>query len=258
MAKTKLHELLAVEGNLKEQANTARKDLLNTFEKKRHLFKETRKVFHSTEENGPKEDEITEALDLNTTVPREIEWIRPMLQKAMDASYQVCEGNMGARGAITLEDGTVIAANVPATALMELGHRLKDLQTFVAGIPTLDPAKGFKLDPARSSDGDVFQAREERKPKTRKNKRGLLLSPPTDKHPAQVTLIEEDIPIGYYLEQEWSGLVTPARKADLLGRVEDLVRATKQALSRANEIELEVSTHKIGSKLLTYVFAESK
>lgn len=249
----KLHELLAVEGNLKAQAEAARKDLLNTFEKKRHLFRESRKTFHSSEENAAP-DVVEDQLDLNTTVPREIEWITGFIQKAIDAGYQVCEGNMGARADIVLDDNTAIAKSVPATALMELGHRLKDLQDFVAGIPTLDPAKGFTLDPARGT--GIYKAREERKTRTRKIKRGLELAKATDKHPAQVTLIEEDIPIGTIIEQEWSGLVTPARKADLLERVEELIRAVKKARSRANEIELEVQSHKIGSVLLKYVFAE--
>ena len=47
---TKLHELLAVQGNLSGQATKKRTDLTATFEKKRHLFEETRKTFTPNEE----------------------------------------------------------------------------------------------------------------------------------------------------------------------------------------------------------------
>ena len=46
----KLHELLAVEGSLKAQAEKVRTDLADTFEKKRHLFSEKRVTFSSSEE----------------------------------------------------------------------------------------------------------------------------------------------------------------------------------------------------------------
>ena len=39
----KLHELLAVQSNLSGKATKKRTDLKTTFEKKRHLFEETRK-----------------------------------------------------------------------------------------------------------------------------------------------------------------------------------------------------------------------
>jgi hypothetical protein len=49
----KLHELLAVSGNLKGQADTTRKDLKNTFEKKRHLFEEEVVTFVPSEDGVP-------------------------------------------------------------------------------------------------------------------------------------------------------------------------------------------------------------
>jgi hypothetical protein len=53
---------------------------------------------------------------------------------------------------------------------------------------------------------------------------------------------------------EWSSLITPALKADLLERSEALFRAITQARSRANDIEVDAKSHKIGKVLLGYVF----
>ena len=47
---SKLHELLAVEGDLRTQAESCRKDLQNTFEKKQHHFSKKLVVFKSKEE----------------------------------------------------------------------------------------------------------------------------------------------------------------------------------------------------------------
>jgi len=56
------------------------------------------------------------------------------------------------------------------------------------------------------------------------------------------------------LDQEWSSLITPALKSELLERCDILLRAIKKARSKANEQELEVSKHKIGKKLLEFIF----
>lgn len=87
----KLHELLAVEGNLEQQANKVRADLIGTFEKKRHLFEEKRIVFTPSVET---EKETVEAQsDIQSSVAKELVWISGHIAKSLDASYQVAEAN---------------------------------------------------------------------------------------------------------------------------------------------------------------------
>jgi hypothetical protein len=74
----------------------------------------------------------------------------------------------------------------------------------------------------------------------------------TKEHPAQTELLNVDVPIGKISEQEWSGLISPAEKAELLGRVEVLARAVRRARSRANDVEVD-TTKKLGKALLDYV-----
>jgi len=249
---TKLHELLAAEGNLETQAIATRSDLSNSFEKKRHLFEETRITFVSNEEG--KQPQLESISEIQSTVPKELEWLQPFLAKAIDASYQVDETNTQARGDIILDDETnsIIATAVPATALLELEKRLTEwVLNFVKVIPTLDPAKGFQVDPSRG-DG-YYKARDIQKTRTKKDSKVITLAQPTKEHPAQVQLVPVDVPIGTINEQQWSGLITPKTKADMLDRAETLIRAVKRARSRANEAE--VDTHKkIAKNLLQYVF----
>ncbi len=81
-----------------------------------------------------------------------------------------------------------------------------------------------------------------------------MLYEATKEHPAQVKEIVEDLPIGAILEQEWSSLITPATKADLIDRCDILLRAVKKARARANELDTDVATNKIGKKLLEFIF----
>lgn len=246
----RLHELLAVEGNLKAQADKTRADLMSTFEKKSHHFGEKIQTFKSYEEGALP---VTEGqLDLQTTVPKELQWAAPFMVKALDASYSVAEANTQARADVVLEDGTVLLAGLPATALLELEKRAKEFHDFVSAIPTLDPAKGFRPDPDKGS--DVFRAREDRKVRTKKTLKVLTLAAATDKHPAQAKEYTEDIPVGDIITMEWSGLITTAAKGDMLARCEDFARAVKLARSRANDFMIEKNSPKIGTGITKFIF----
>lgn len=253
MNKPKLHELLAVETSLENQSNKVRAELAATFEKKRHLFEEKRVTFTPLKEGLAPSTESQS--DIQSNIRKEFDWIQPFIVKALDASYQVAEANTVARADIVLEDETVIATGVPATALLELEKRVAEIQALVTATPTLDPAKGFQLDDQRA--GGIYKAREVNKPRTAKVKDVVVLYPATEQHPAQVQLLDKDVQTGTIQEQEWSGLITPATKAELIARVETLARAVRSARSRANTVEVD-TTKKIGSKLLAYVFAPLK
>jgi len=54
-------------------------------------------------------------------------------------------------------------------------------------------------------------------------------------------------------EQEWSGMLTPARKAELLDRCEALRRALKTALQRSNTVEVPDPVEPVSAKLFGYV-----
>lgn len=246
----KLHELLAVDRNLKGQAEKTRTELMTTFEKKTHLFSEKTVSYTPYGEGG--QTVVEGQLDIQTTVAKELKWISEFLVKALDVSYQVAEANTIARADVILEDGTTLLSQVPATALLELEKRAKELHDFVVSIPTLDPAKGFRLDVDRGI--GIFKARDDRKVRTKKTNKVLTLAPATDKHPANVQVVVEDVPVGDIVTLEWSGLITTAAKGDMLSRVEDLTRAVKKARARANDTEVSQKDQKIGANVVNYVF----
>lgn len=245
----KLHELLAVEGNLENQAAKAVTDLKNTFEKKRHLFEEKLIAFTPNTEGASQAIEAQSSIQ--STIPKELAWISNFISKSLDASYRVSEANTQARADIILENGTVIAEKVPATALLELEKRIAEIHNLVLAIPTLDPAKGFSPDEARGA--GFFQARAVNKSRTKKDKKVIVLYAATTEHPAQTQLIDVDVVTGTVSEQEWSSLITPAKKSEYISKVEDLGRAIRQARARANGQEVD-TTKSIGANLLKHIF----
>lgn len=246
---SKLHELLAVESNLREQAGVTKKDLLNTFEKKKHHFSEAVQTFKSDTEGVP--DKVEEKLGLQSTINKELQWIGDKLASSMDIAHQIDIANTTAKADVVLENGTVILKDVPATSLLQLEKKLKDVQELIAAVPTLDPAKGFEPDPDRGV--GIFKARDVERLRTEKKFEYVVMVAPTDKHPAQVKELFVDKPVGKILIQEWSSLITVADKGDMLDRVESLLRAVKKARSRANEQEVDVKANKIGQILFDFV-----
>lgn len=244
----KLHEVLGAQTQITQQADKTRTELAATFEKKRHLFAEKRSTFKSTQEGTPDVSEIQSTLQ--STVAKELSWITPILVRHIDNEATIDAGNTIAKADVKLDDGTVILTGVPATQLMQLAKRLNDIFTLVSAIPTLDPAAGFMPDPSRGE--GIYVARETRKQRTKKIQQPLVLIQPTEHHPGQAQLITNDVVIGDLIEQEWSGLITPAEKSDMLDRIEELRRAVKTARARANDVP--VDDVKIGQKLLDRIF----
>lgn len=247
----KMHELLAVNDDQKGQATKTRGDLISTFSTKSHLFRKKIVTFRPNEENIPPTTEAQS--DIQTTLSKEIHWVSGFLTKAVDSGYQIDIGNTQAKADLVVDGmSEPLAKDVPATSLLQLEKHLVAVRELAAAIPTLDPAQGFTED--KTLGKGYWVARDIVKGRTKKVKKVLTLAPATDKHPAQVQTYDEDVTIGTILEQEWSALTTPAIKSEVLARVDNLIQAVKKARSRANSLELDVTAHKIGKKLMDYVF----
>lgn len=248
----KLTEYLSSQTQLKSHAQAMRTALIDvTFGKKSHHFREKLVTFESNKENEPAVQEEQQLLQ--TTVAQELAWLKPVLAKALDSEATIDKGNQFARGDVIV-DGKPLFEQVPATQLLQLEKRLNELHGLVMAIPTLDPTKSFVPAPERG-DG-IYRARDVRKTRTQKVVTHVVVVPPTDKHPAQVKDDTIDTPIGVVTEREWSGLLAPSEKSDMLTRVETLKAAVKQARARANDTYVEEV--KIGDTLLDYVFANKR
>jgi hypothetical protein len=158
-------------------------------------------------------------------------------------------GNANAKADIVLEDGTTILTDVPVDYLLFLEKQLIDLRTFVAKLPTLDPAQTW----SPSQEAGIWQAQPAQTTKTKKVLKVLEKAAATDKHPAQVETYHEDVLVGTWTTIKLSGAIPVSRQEELISRVEELQRAVKFARETANSIE--VQNAEAGQAILGYLFA---
>ena len=72
----------------------------------------------------------------------------------------------------------------------------------------------------------------------------------------RVKEVFEDVPVARITKDSYSGMFTSAQKADIIGRLDALLKAVKQARQRANNVEADKS--KFGSIITKFLLGEFK
>ncbi len=246
----KLHEVLAVESGLQTAAKKINEETIRTFDKKdEHFVGTTREVKHFAEEDQKLDTSETKAMV--TTVFDKLLYTVGANVRALDAYLQKEATNQKASADIVVGDQTLATA-VPATVLLGLETKLAELRAVYEKIPTLAPGPTWVADKARRAAGGVWRADSPDVTfRTRKTIKPVVMSPATEHHPAQVQAVSEDVPVARITTQHWSGMISSAEKSDLLGRIDQLLRAVKRARQRANNTEVEKRT--IGKVLFDFL-----
>lgn len=250
MSKSKLHELLAVESDLQGAANKIMAETKDTFNKRADHFT----GFHKdlTMLDAAREPEAAagaEHKELVSTVDEKLAYTEKTVIKYFDALLQKEKTNQNAKADLIV-DGVTIGKDLPATFLLGLETRLKAVKEYYEAIPTLQP--GVAWVPDTTQRPGVYKAStQDVRTKTEKTIKAKVLYDATKEHPAQIDKWTEDVVIGLFKTDRWSGMLSPAQKSELLGRLDALMQATKQARQRANHAEV-VSDH-IGKALFDFV-----
>lgn len=248
--KAQLHELLAVEADLTNTTKAMLEEAANTFAKKPDHFKGFVKSLTYFDETRRSEDERGEKA-LVTTVSDKLNYATNYAARLYDAVLQKEEANQRANADLVV-DGTTIGTNLPATFLLGLESRLKAVQQVLLAIPTLDPAMIWSED-AGAGDG-IYRAEPQTAKRGEKQVRSKVLYEATKEHPAQIEKWNEDVAVAKIETVHTSAMWTPRKKADVLGRLDKLIRATKKARQRANTVE--VSNLRVGKALFDYIQGE--
>jgi hypothetical protein len=238
--KAKLFALLAVEPDLSK----ACKSIINEASKtlgKREFFtgseKKLRMFDDQVESTFPVEHQ-----KMTTTVNEKLAYVEPFIIKYWDAVYQKDLTNCTAKADLVL-DGKVVAKDVPATFLLGLEAKLKNLRDLYLTIPTL--GSGIDWEIAKNLGDDVYKrVTPEESTKTQTGFRAIVLyhakfpkeGERGESQPAQVEKISETKDIGMYEKQVWSGMLSPADKSKLIGRIDTAMMSVKDARSRANSV----------------------
>jgi hypothetical protein len=244
----KLHELLAVEGDLEGESKKITAEAVDTFNK-RDRFEGHVKTTKMLDE-ARKGEETVDYKAITTTVAEKLAYVRQSAVRYLDAFLQKETTNQTAKADLVV-DGVVLAKDVPATALLGLESKLKSVRAMYEALPTLAPGVEWEFDAAQG----VYKVKHpEERFKTEKSLKFQIMVPATDKHPAQVEKWTADVPIGKIIEEKISGMISPVEKSALLGRIDTLIRAVKKARQRANSADVVEVT--IGTALFDYIHAK--
>jgi len=171
------------------------------------------------------------------------------LTKLFDVTATKDWANCTAKANVTV-DGRTLISDVPATYLLFLEKQLTDLHTLVSKLPVLDASETWVFDQA----ADCWATEPVQTTKTKKIPRNHVKAEATEKHPAQVEVYYEDIPVGYWTTVKFSGALPARRVNELLDRVEKLQQAVKFAREEANGVD--VVDQRVGDAVFGYLFTQ--
>ncbi len=155
-------------------------------------------------------------------------------------------GNQQATADIKVGSQVILPA-VPVTTLLFLEKQLNDLETFIDKLPTPDPSHDWNFDPNLNQ----LKTRQQETVRTKKVPKNHVKAAATDKHPAQVEVYMEDIPVGRWLQTLFTGRVPAQTKSQVLSRVKLLKDAVKLAREEANTIK--VDPRKIADPIFKFI-----
>jgi len=247
MAKGKLHELLAVEADLEGRSRNIMDETRKVFKEKPMLFMGSVRTYSPIIEDGVNYPDEHQAL--TTTVDEKLKYASQSIVNYYDALLQKEATNQIAVADLVVE-GEVIAKSLPATFLLGMETRLRKLREVYEQIPTLSVGIDWKADEGKG-EGVFSMVHPEEKLKTQKTTKSKVLYEATPHHPAQIDKWDEVENVGKYIKHVWCGMVTPARKSQLLDRIDTLIRAVKKARQRANSVE--VVNVSIGKTLMDFI-----
>lgn len=243
---TKLHQVLAVERDVKQTTNRRITDGYQILQKP-VLLSGLAKTYQSKDEEGdqyPPESQQVQVRAVDVLRESQAEF-----ERLWDTIATKDWANMTAIADVVLEDGTVLITGAPTTYLLWLEKQLNDLHTIFSKLPTLDPTEQWTW----SGQQNCFVTAEAETFRTKKLPRVLTKAPATDKHQADTEVWHEDVIVGTWTMVKYSGALRATEKRALLDRVNEVRAAVKIARSKANEIEIE--NKRLSGLTLDYLFA---
>lgn len=248
---TQLNQIIAVEKGVRSKTTRELTDAHRATQTPDRLSGITR-TYQPRDEDGEKLP--GESTLVQETVEQLNERVADTLTRLFDVTATKDWANADAAAdVVVLGDDDVpdfILEDVPVTYLLFLEKELEKVRTYVAKLPTLDPA--FKWEPAPTAGEGVWRTVPVVTTKTKKVPKAHVLYPHSDKHPAQVQAYTEDVVIGDWTTVRFSGAVTQERRQELLERVDRLVQAVKFAREEANTETVE--DVKVGKQVFDYLF----
>jgi hypothetical protein len=240
----KLNQIIAVEKGVKSGALRDLTDAHHGMQKPALLAGISR-VYQPKDEEG--EQLPPESTRVQIKADEVIRRTASIMTRLFDVTATKDWANCTAKADITV-DGRTILRDVPVSYLLFLEKQLTDLHTFVKKLPVLDAAESW----LRDDSTDSWRTEPVRTIRTKKVPRNHVKAEATEKHPAQVEVYYEDIPVGYWTTVKFSGALPAKRVNEILDRVVALQNAVKFAREEANNSD--AVDQQVGAAVFGYLF----
>lgn len=242
---TRLSQVVAVEKPIKTDAYRILSEAHHQVQKPSLLAGLTR-TYRPRDEEG--ELLPPESTRVQLRAVDEIAEVRESLQRFYDVTATRDWGNTVAKADIKVA-GTTLMRDVPVPFLLFLEKQLTSLSTFVEKLPVLDPAEEWLWD----AEKEVWRTPAYETHRSKKVPRNHVLAQATERHPAQVQVWHEDVPVGTWTTVKYSGAMPASHVKALTERVQALRDAVKSAREEANGTPIE--QQRVAGALLDYLFA---
>jgi hypothetical protein len=154
---------------------------------------------------------------------------------------------------VVLDDGTVFLKGVPVLFLLGLERQLDEELVQARKLPTLSPE--YTWVPYDASQGVSVIDPPIMTTRSKKVRKYNMMAPATDRHPAQIDPVDEDVIVGDWETKHYSGCLPVERKQEIIDRLFKLIAAVKQAREEANTTT--VVDFKVGDKVFGYIYGSN-
>ncbi len=252
MGKGKLHELLAVEADLRNAKDRTRDEVIRDFTTNPAGFLGAIKNLKMFDENRAGEEQEVR-VEVANTVREKIYTVTTAFIRYWNLRLQKEAANQIAIADVVI-NGKNIFTNVPVTFLLNMEEELRQVRKVYSCMPTLKPGVTWEKDENKGR-GIYKSVHDTETSKTEKTKQHKVIVQATAHFPAQVEIWNDDRPIGKYITENWSGMISESDKARLITRIDTMLTAFKQARQRANCVES--TPMEIGKEVFNYIHAEA-
>ncbi|KKN32799.1 hypothetical protein LCGC14_0810290 [marine sediment metagenome] len=243
---SELHSVIAVLPSLKGTANQALTSVRATFKNRQHQFGGHTKTYRPLDNDGQAEQ--PEESPMTMTVGEELAHFKEQFTPFLDASYQVDLTNTKAKADVIV-DGLELK-DVPATFLLQLEKHIGSMRQSLGEVPVLD--QKFAWTPEDYLGKGVYKSKEEITYKSKKQTQSKILFEGNEHHPPEIDKWQEDVRIGTWTTQRFSGMITVQQKIALFRKLDKLQQALKRARSQANKEKHSTGT--VAEQIFKYLF----
>jgi len=241
----KQHELLAFANDITNKANTMLRETEHVFDRS-SSFDEFAKTYSPFIE-GDKDIPETEKKLMTTTVRERLNYTTKSLIKAVDILATKEQTNTVAKADIVIldEDGGIVstlAEAVPVSALLQMEKQFQEYRKMYSKMPTFNTETSWII--GVNAKGEECYVEKDEKETIRTRSEIITESfnpnpiPGSEKYKMEPKDKKVNSPVGKYKTVTKTGRMSPKDKADILDRLDQVIRAVKAARAKANSIDV--------------------